>query len=177
MSEETWDKTWHVGEHHVAIVDIDTGEMLDPDALLVERQVPRGREYWWRMMVCDLIGIMDELPGKQIHAISAILDCVEPWTNGINKTVDELAERAGCSAKTMQRAMHVLMDRGLIRRIGNGRYMMDPHFMSQGGGITKLRTLVIMYDTQSGFKSIPGGKKPTAPTRETQSELPPAVEG
>lgn len=142
----------------VRIIDAETGEILDPDGFMVEKAVPAGRDYWWRFMVCDLVRLMDDLPGKQIHAVSTILDNVEPWTNGINKTLMELAEQAGCSEKTMRLAMNSLIDHGIVKRLGHGRYMIDPRFMSQGGGHRKFTTLAVRYDSApSQFKLVDGG--------------------
>lgn len=143
----------------VRIVDADTGEVLDTDAFMVEKAVPAGRDYWWRFMVCDLVRLMDDLPGKQIHAVSTILDNVEPWTNGINKTLVELAKQAKCSEKTMREAMNSLIDHGIVKRIGHGRYMIDPRFMSQGGGRRKFTTLAIRYDSagSGNLRVVDGG--------------------
>lgn len=133
----------------VRIIDADTGEVLDTDGFLVDKKVPSGRDYWWRFLVCDLISVMEDLPGRQMHAIGTVLDNVSPYDNTIPKTQSELAKEAGVSRQTMVSAMRVLQQHGIIKMVHNGLYMIDPRFMSQGGGRRKLTTLAIRYDSVS----------------------------
>ena len=141
---------WDARENRsVTIIDNETGELVDDNAYLVNKRVPRGRDYWWRFMVCDLISIMEDLPGKQMHAISAVLDSVSPYDNTIQLTQKEIAEKAGCSPKTMNTAMQVLKNHGVIKMVHRGLWMINPRFMSQGGGARKHETLAIHY-SQAG---------------------------
>lgn len=144
----------------VKVIDAETGEVLDTDAFMVEKSVPAGRDYWWRFMVTDLVRLMDDLPGKQIHAVSTILDNVEPSTNMVHRTLQELADEASVSEKTMRRAMSSLIEHGIMKRVRQGRYMIDPRFMTQGGGRRKFTTLAIRYDSAGGghLRMVDGGK-------------------
>ena len=91
------DKSWTVGDgRRVRIVDAETGEVLDPDGFLVEKKVPAGRDYWWRFMVCDLLDVLEEVPGRQIHAVRAILAAVSPYDNRIIGSLAKLAKAADC---------------------------------------------------------------------------------
>lgn len=159
--EETDSKdSWTTADgRRVRIVDAETGEVLDPDAFMVNKQVPAGRDYWWRFMVTDLVRLMDDLPGKQIHAVSCILDHVEPATNMVHLTLQELADDADVSEKTMRRAMNSLIEHGIMVRERQGRYMIDPRFMSQGGSTRKFTTLAIRYDSaaRGNIRLVKGG--------------------
>lgn len=157
----TTDSSWTTADgRRVRIVDADTGEVLDADGFMLEKRVPAGRDYWWRFMVTDLVRLMDDLPGKQIHAVSCILDHVEPATNMVHLTLQELAEDAGVSEKTVRRAMNSLIDHGIMKRERQGRYMIAPHFMSQGGGRAKYTTLAIRYDSAAAghLRVVDGGQ-------------------
>lgn len=150
MDVNLTDRDWKAYEgREVVITDKATGEVLDDNAYLTERQVPRGRDYWWRFLVMDLVSIMEDLPGRQMHAIGAVLDNVSAYDNTIQKTQAELAKDAGVSKKTMNAAMQVLQQHGIIKMVHKGLWMIDPRFMSQGGGRRKFTTLAIRYDSVS----------------------------
>lgn len=144
----------------VKVVDADTGEVLDAEGFLVDKKVPRGRDYWWRFLVCDLISVMEDLPGRQMHAIGVVLDNVSPYDNTIQKTQAELAKEAGVSRQTMNATMHTLKNHGIIAMVRRGLWMIDPRFMSQGGGQRKFTTLAIRYDSVSAghLRVVDGGQ-------------------
>lgn len=144
----------------VKVVDADTGEVLDAEGFLIDKEVPRGRDYWWRFLVCDLISVMEDLPGRQMHAIGTVLDNVSPYDNTIQKTQAELAKEAGVSRQTMNAAMQTLQDHGIIAMVHRGLWMIDPRFMSQGGGRRKFTTLAIRYDSAATghLRVVDGGQ-------------------
>lgn len=153
-------KPWNAEDGRaVTIIDNATGEIIDDCAYLTEKRVPAGRDYWWRFLVCDLINVMEELPGKQIHAIGTILDNVSPYDNTIQKTQEELALDAHVSRTTMNSAMGILQEHGIIKKVRGGLWMIDPHFMSQGGTKRKFDTLAIRYDSlqSDGLRVVEGG--------------------
>lgn len=149
-------KSWngHDGRA-VKVIDAETGEVIDDNAYLVNKRVPRGRDYWWRFMVCDLISIMEDLPGKQMHAVGAVLDSVSPYDNTIQLTQKEIAEKAECSRVTVNAAMRILQEHGVIKKIRAGLWMIDPRFMSQGGGARKHETLAIHYSQAGEIIQMP----------------------
>lgn len=162
-------KDWKAFDgREVIITDKVTGEVLDDNAYLTDKEVPSGRDYWWRFLVCDLISIMEDLPGRQMHAIGCILDNVSPYDNTIQKTQAELAKDAGVSIKTMNSAMGVLQDHGVIKMVHRGLWMIDPRFMSQGGGHRKFSTLAIRYDSTGtgNIRLVKGGSDDTTQAAE-----------
>lgn len=165
-------KDWKAYEgREVVITDKRTGEILDDNAYLTEKSVPRGRDYWWRFLVLDLVSIMEDLPGRQMHAIGAILDSVSPYDNTIQNTQQELANRAGVSYATMNKAMKVLQEHGIIKMVHKGLWMIDPRFMSQGGGHQKFTTLAIRYD------SVPSGNIRLVDDGDDGDDTPQAMQG
>jgi hypothetical protein len=155
------DKSWTVGDgRRVRIVDAETGEVLDPDGFLVEKKVPAGRDYWWRFMVCDLLDVLEEVPGRQIHAVRAILAAVSPYDNRIIGSLAKLAKAADCSEKTMWEAMNLLRRHDIIRMEQRGVYVINPRFMSQGGGSRKFSALAIRYDSAAAghLRVVDGGQ-------------------
>lgn len=90
-------------------------------------------EWWWKVMMSDLIGCLDEISGKQTAALKAILGLFDPHSGIVATSQKEIAEIAGCSVPTVNKVMKILQKRDLIRKKGPGVYVINPEFMSQGG--------------------------------------------
>lgn len=101
-------------------------------------------EYWWKVMLSDLVGLLDEISGKQTKALQAVLSQFNPRTGIIIMSQRELAEIAGCSIMTMNKVVKLMCERGLIARQTKGVYCINPLFMSQGGK-GRFDTLMIQY--------------------------------
>lgn len=160
MDLKTSNHDWQAYEgREVIITDKATGEVLDDDAYLTTKEVPRGRDYWWRFLVLDLVAVMEDLPGRQIHAMATVLDNVSPYDNTIQKTQAELAKEAGVARTTMNAAMQTMQDHGIIKMVRHGLWMIDPRFMSQGGGRKKFTTLAVRYDSTGtgNLRMVDGG--------------------
>lgn len=105
----------------------------------------RVGEYWWKLMLSDLITILDEISGKQTQALKTVLSQFNPNTGIIMMSQSELAKEAGVSLMTMNKVVKLMCDRGLIARHSRGVYCINPLFMSQGGQ-GRFDTLMIQYN-------------------------------
>lgn len=148
-------------------IDIDNvaaGEMIPALAvrhsgtvepiLVAGREISEERpgEYWWKIMLSDLLDILEDLSGKQAQALRTVLDQFDPDTGIILMTQRELAERCGVSLKTMNTVLKLMIKHGLIAMRSQGAYVINPAFMSQGGG-RHYRKMLIQY--RSATKSLP----------------------
>lgn len=149
---------FEIDGRRVGIVDMDTGEILDPNVLHITKQVPAsGSGYWWRFMMSDLVQLINEdMPGAQMHAVGTILDNISPYDNSIAASMTELAEQAGVSEKTMRMAMMAMRKHDMIRKVRAGYYKVSPRFLTQGGGAHKYTTLALSYQA---INDNPGQKK------------------
>lgn len=101
-------------------------------------------EYWWKVMLSDIMDILEELSGKQAAALKAILSRFDP-NNGIVLTSQrEIAEESGISIVTVNKVFRLLMRHDLIRQKNPGVYIINPQFMCQGGG-GRYNALMIQY--------------------------------
>lgn len=144
------------------MVDVGTGEIIDPSVLHLVKKVPKsGSGYWWRFMLKDLVQLIQEdMPGAQMHAVGTILDAISPYDNSIAASMDELAARAKVSEKTMRLAMKALRSHDMIRMVRPGYYVVSPRFLRQGGGAAKYQTMAITY---AAIDDDAVGKKSQAP--------------
>lgn len=101
-------------------------------------------EYWWKLMLSDLLDLLEDMSGKQTKALREILDMFDPNTGIVLATQEELAKRCGVSDKTMRTVLKLMIKHKLIAMRSPGVYVINPSFMSQGGG-RRYNKLLIQY--------------------------------
>ncbi len=114
--------------------------------LVVGRCVDAGRpgEHWWKLMLSDLLDVLEDMSGKQTQCLRQVLDKFDPDTGIILATQTELAKECGVAIQTMNRVMKILVKHQIIAMRGPGCYVINPAFMSQGGG-RKYQKLLTVY--------------------------------
>lgn len=158
MAEESQEYTIRIDGRTLALVDLDTGEVVDPKVLRIVKEVPKGRQYWWRLMLTDLVTVIGDLPGKQVGVVGVVLDNVNPWSNELTLTQQELADKANCSVRTVSNVLKVLRKHDILRLKHKGVYVVNPRFMTQGGGVNKYTTLAFTYQMATPYQMLDGGK-------------------
>lgn len=159
----------YVREDNLAPIDIDNvapGQFVAALAVrksgAVEPILVAGRgvseespsEYWWKLMLSDLLDVLEDMSGKQSKALRTVLDQFDPHTGIILATQEELAQVCGVSDKTMRAVLKIMINHGLIAMRSPGVYVINPHFMSQGGG-RRYNKLLIQYQHASADKELP----------------------
>lgn len=149
----------YVREDNLAPIDIDNvapGQFIAALAVrksgAVEPILVAGRgvesdkpsEYWWKLMLSDLLDVLEDMSGKQSKALRTVLDQFDPDTGIILATQEELAKICGVSDKTMRTVLKIMINHGLIAMRSPGAYVINPNFMSQGGG-RKYNKMLIQY--------------------------------
>lgn len=149
----------YVREDNLAPIDIDNvapGQFVAALAVrksgAVEPILVAGRgvesdkpsEYWWKLMLSDLLDVLEDMSGKQSKALRTVLDQFDPDTGIILATQEELAKICGVSDKTMRAVLKIMIAHGLIAMRSPGAYVINPNFMSQGGG-RKYNKMLIQY--------------------------------
>lgn len=114
--------------------------------LVVGRAVEEDKpgEYWWKLMLSDLLDLLEDMSGKQTKALRQILDMFDPNTGIVLATQEELAARCNVSDKTMRAVLKLMIKHELIAMRSPGVYVINPAFMSQGGG-RQYSKLLIQY--------------------------------
>lgn len=96
------------------------------------RPVHSNSEWWWKVMMSDLLRVLEEMSGKQTQALKGILDSFDPHNGIVIKSQREIAEDSDCSLMTVNKVMKILRNQGLIKMKSPGVYVINPNFMSQG---------------------------------------------
>lgn len=111
-------------------------------------------EYWWKLMLSDLLDVLEDMSGKQTNALRCVLDQFDPDTGIILATQQELAKLCGVSIKTMNIVLQLMIKHELIAMRSPGAYVINPNFMSQGGG-RRYNKLLIQYRDASEHRLLP----------------------
>lgn len=116
--------------------------------LVAGRKVDGGRpgEHWWKLMLSDLLDVLEDMSGKQTQCLRAVLDMFDPDTGIILATQKELAERVGVSRATMNTVIRLMCKHNIIAMQSGGTYVINPAFMSQGGGRKYQKMLTVYTD-------------------------------
>lgn len=114
-------------------------------ALAIKRPAANRGEWWWKVMLSDMLRVLDGISGKQNKALKAILDSFDPHSGIVIKSQREMAEDAGCSLMTVNKVMKILQKENLVKMKKQGIYAINPRFMSQGGK-DHFNALLYIYD-------------------------------
>lgn len=127
----------------------DEDGMLHPGVYML-KSAPQPHEYWWKLMLSDMLNILDDISGKQTDALKTVLDQFDPRTGLIVMSQQELAAKAKCSYATMNRVLQIMIRHNVIAMKARGVYVINPAFMSQGGSTGRFDTLMIQYAQAKG---------------------------
>lgn len=109
-------------------------------------------EYWWKLMLSDLLDLLEDISGKQTKALRAILEQFNPHSGIVLVNQKELAKQAGCSLSTVSRVIKLMRKHDLIDMPAPGVYTINPLFMSQGGK-ERFDSLLIQYRSSHSSQS------------------------
>lgn len=98
-----------------------------------EEDESKASTWWWKVMLTDLLELLEDISGKQTQALRAILDQFDPHSGIVVVTQKELAKQAGCSINTVNKVVGLMIKHNLIKMPQRGVYTINPEFMSQGG--------------------------------------------
>ncbi len=111
-------------------------------------------EFWWKLMLTDLLDLLEDISSKQTQALRAILEQFDPHTGIVLVNQKELAKQAGCSVNTVSKVINLMKKHDLIKMPKPGVYIINPIFMSQGGQ-GRFKSLLIQYRScPSGILSL-----------------------
>ena len=129
----------------IAALAVHESGAVEP-ILVAGRKVDSSRpgEHWWKLMLSDLLDVLEDMSGKQAKCLREVLDRFDPDTGIILATQAELARDCHVSIQTMNNVMKILVKHGIIAMRSPGAYVINPAFMSQGSG-RKYQKLLTVY--------------------------------
>lgn len=108
--------------------DIDTGEYIEAEQITKIS----GKKSFWKIFLMDFLQILGGFEYKQLDVLIYILEHTNPTTNTYIGTYRATAERAGVSYNTTYRTIKLLQDKGMMTKVQNGLYHINPQIMLRG---------------------------------------------
>jgi hypothetical protein len=129
-------KTRSQFEEKYCLVDKETGEVHAVEDKIEEyvglnaSKQNKGFEITYPDMMCKYLNAAESPRTK----VLSYLIKIKNGSNMISATQKEIIKNTGASSNTVAFVMKKLQDLDLIKRIGHGRYLMNPEVSVRGGG-------------------------------------------
>lgn len=108
--------------------DIDTGEYIEADQITKISE----KKSFWKIYLMDFLQILGGFEYKQLDTLIYILEHTNPTTNTYIGTYRTTAKCAGVSYDTVCKTIKLLQDKGMMSKIQNGLYHINPQIMLRG---------------------------------------------
>lgn len=172
MSEEI--KRYHKDKNGVLVdetarkyVDMETGEEV---VLQNVEKVYCGQRHFWKLYLFDFLAVLGIFNSKQLDVVAWICENVQPSTNMLIATYDEIAKGAGVSPRWVGEVIRKLKQSNFIRSKGPGVYMLNPEVMMKGSEAKK-RGLLITYNESFDPEVIDEAKALGCDPNENEPDL------
>jgi polyhydroxyalkanoate synthesis regulator protein len=109
------------------LIDTKTGEEVDIQVFFEEVK-KSGWEITYAKMLADYIGCT----GSSSAAVLAHIIASRRDGNLIMETQDEIIQATGKGEQTVKKVFKVLLQKGLLKKIRNGKYMLSPKIIRNG---------------------------------------------
>jgi len=108
------------------VINLDTGE-IQPFDVYEGKKEGRWEKVYAQALV-DMLNITSETKTK----IIAYMIKNKDYNNVVMASVRKIATETGCSSRTVQRTLDLLVENSFIQRLQNGVLMFSPHIMRTG---------------------------------------------
>lgn len=121
-------------------MDVDTGEIIPVEQITKQC----GEKNFWKMYLFDFLNALGIIESKQLDVLIYILQNVRVTDNLFIGTYSKIEKKTGISRQTIAKIMVKLQDKGYIKKIQSGVYMISPEIMVKGNE-GKRKNLMIEY--------------------------------
>lgn len=121
-----------------------TGEILE----VTTQTITTGDLDFQKIWVANILAAVDEISNAKIKVLWYLLSAVDPRTNTLMQTVQQIAKGSNTSVDTVKRTLRVLTANDILRRPFTravGVLMLNPNVMMQGN-TGKRRALLIRFE-------------------------------
>jgi hypothetical protein len=144
-------------------VDVETGETVDLTQLLVTKS-DFDFDKVWTMQLASIL----ELAGSKPIKILSWLIRERDHQNVVIGTYPKIAEATSTSPESVKRTMKILLDSGVIAKVQNGVYRVNPDLVWRGAH-QRRQAILLEYRREGGAEITPLRKE--GPKEETEAEL------
>lgn len=108
------------------LLNMETGETVDFDTLTVP-----GEERWDIVYSKNLARMLDIIGDEKTKVISFLIRKKDTF-NLVNATLNQIAEGANVSKKTVQRVLRLMQDKDYLHKVANGKWRLSPRIICNG---------------------------------------------
>jgi len=137
-------------------VDKETGEEVTLD-MIYKPLDSLDRKGWRRVILSDLLTIIDEIGNKKIKVLEFLIDNMN-GSNEIDLTQREVAKATGISLQTISSTFKALTEANLIKK-HKRKYVLNTRIVSAYGNKKKNQLLCIDYGFHEGVSKKPVKRK------------------
>lgn len=144
-------------------MDIDTGEVTEITELLVTKTDINFDKVW----TSQLAAVLDLAGSKPIKILAWFIEERDHRNMAVG-TYPKIAEVIGCSESSVKLTIKILLDAGVISKIQNGVYRVNPNLVWQGDS-NRRQAILLEYRREGGADIKPLRRQ--APKEVTEAEL------
>lgn len=118
-----------IGTQKKKLQDMETGELIEVDQI-TKRAL--GQKQFWKIYLMDFLQVLGGFEFKQLDVLIYILEHTDPGNNTFIGTYRKICTEADVSRDTVSRTIHLLMEKGFIKKVQTGVYQVSPNIMMKG---------------------------------------------
>lgn len=148
-----------IGEKKRTLCDIETNEIIEVNQITKRIY---GQKAFWKVYLTDFMNVLGILDSKQLDILIYIAENTQPSTNTFLGTYKQIAKDVGCSQPTIAKVLKKLKEKGFIKSIQTGAYIVNPNILMKGDP-TKQQILLQYYNSEEPIDAInknKSGQKP-----------------
>lgn len=139
-----------IGTQKRQLIDVQTGENI-----LVDQITKRvyGTKNFWKCYLMDFLTVLGIIDSKQLDVFIYIVENTNQANNVFLGTYKKIANDVKVSEPTIAKIMKKLQDKGFIKRIQNGAWLVNPNILLKGND-TKRQILLSYYQSEEPINQI-----------------------
>lgn len=148
-----------VGTKKKELIDTETGEKI-----LVDQITKRvyGTKNFWKVYLMDFLMVLGIFDSKQVDVFIYIVENTSPSNNTFIGTYDKISHDVNVCRQTIAKIMKKLQDKGFIKKVQNGVWLVNPNILMKGND-TKRQILLNYYDSEEPINELTYSRTKKAP--------------
>lgn len=130
----------------------DTGEIIECQVMEIEERDANFQKFW----LSHIMSAIDELSNAKMKLVFYIFENINPATNILLKTIDEMAQETKISQRTIIDTLKILQKHDIISR-KIGAIILNPNVLFKGD--TNKRRAILTFYSDSKSRVLPLAKK------------------
>ena len=161
-----------IGTKRKELVDVESGESIWVDQ--ITKRV-YGSKSFWKVYLMDFLTVLGIIDSKQLDVFIYIAENTNQATNVFLGSYTKIEKDVGVCRQTVAKIMAKLQDKGFIKKIQSGAWLVNPNILMRGGE-HKRQILLSYYKSdepvdEMTFQRVKRGAIDGSKTREERSDI------